>query len=165
MSLRWQSIAADTSLPRRLAAAHFVRPTTETVGPDSTLEYPNATFLSLAINESGYIFAGGDPLGGPVGVLRSTDNGDTWQPVNNGLTTGNGINALIATANGYLFAGSYGDGVFRSTDNGDNWTQVNNGLTTPFVLSFTSNASGDIFAGTYFGGGVFRSTDNGRHVE
>ena len=74
---------------------------------------PNATFLSLAINASGYIFAGGDPLGGPVGVLRSTDNGDTWQPVNNGLTTGNGINALKATDNGYLFAGTYGDGVFR----------------------------------------------------
>ena len=79
---------------------------------------PNATFLSLAINATGYIFAGGDPVGGPVGVIRSTDNGDTWQPVNNGLTTGNGINALTASVNGYLFAGSYGDGVFRSTDNG-----------------------------------------------
>jgi len=63
---------------------------------------PNATFLSLAINASGYIFAGGDPVGGPVGVIRSTDNGGTWQPVNNGLTTGNGINALTANGNGYL---------------------------------------------------------------
>ena len=86
----------------------------------------------LAINTSGYIFAGGDPLVGPVGVLRSTDNGDTWQPVNNGLTTENGINALMATSNGYLFAGTYGDGVFRSTDNGDNWTLANNGLTAQF---------------------------------
>ncbi len=41
------------------------------------------------------------------------DNGGTSQPVNNGLTTGNGIKALIATVNGYLFARSYGDGVFR----------------------------------------------------
>jgi hypothetical protein len=64
-------------------------------------------------------FAGGDPVGGPVVVLSSTDNGDTWQPVNNGLTTGNGINALIATTNGNLFAGSYGDGLFRLSDNGD----------------------------------------------
>jgi len=61
---------------------------------------PSATFLSLAINAGGYIFAGGDPLGGRVGVICSTDNGGTWQPVNNGLTTGNGINALIATVNG-----------------------------------------------------------------
>src|SRR4029077_10412221 len=122
---------------------------------------PNATFLSLTINASGHIFAGGDPLGGPVGVLRSTDNGNTWEPVNNGLKTGNGINALLATSNGSLFAGTYGDGVFRSTDNGDNWTQVNSGLTAIFVLSFATNASGDVFAGTYFGGGVFRSTNNG----
>src|SRR5262249_52683733 len=123
--------------------------------------FPDATFLSLAINANGHIFAGGDPLGGPVGVIRSTDNGDTWQLVDNGLATGNGINALLATPNGSLFAGSYGDGVFRSSDNGDNWIQVNNGLTDHFVLSFATNASGDIFAGTYFGGGVFRSTNNG----
>jgi len=89
---------------------------------------PECYVSSLTINASGYIFAGGDPLVGPVGVLRSTDNGGTWQPVDNGLNTGNGINALIATVNGYLFAGSYGDGVFRSSDNGDNWIQVNNRL-------------------------------------
>ena len=106
--------------------------------------FPDGTFLSLTINANGYIFAGGDPLGGPVGVLRSTDNGDSWEPVNNGLTTSNGINALIVTAGGSLFAGSYGDGVFRSTDNGDNWTQVNNGLTDLFALSFTTNANGDM---------------------
>ena len=47
----------------------------------------------------------------------------------NGLSTGNGINALLATSGGAIFAGSYGDGVFRSTDNGDNWTPVNTGLT------------------------------------
>ena len=48
----------------------------------------NATFLSLAINASGYIFAGGDPLGGLAGVFRSTDNGGTWQPFNNGSLQG-----------------------------------------------------------------------------
>jgi hypothetical protein len=39
----------------------------------------------------------------PVAVLRSTDNGGSWRPVNNRLSTGNGINALIATVNAYLF--------------------------------------------------------------
>src|SRR4029077_3064376 len=73
---------------------------------------PNATFLSLAINASGYIFAGGDPLGGPVGVLHSTDNGDSWEPVNNGLNTGNGINALLATPNGSLLFRGFMRGVF-----------------------------------------------------
>lgn len=139
-----------TSSPQLLAVEHFVRLITEIVGPNSTLESRVRRFCPLAINADGYIFAGGDPLGGPVGALRSTDKGGTWQPVNNGLTTGNDINALIATVNGYLFAGSYGDGVFRSSDNGDNWIQVNNGLTALFVLSFATDASGDILAGTLF---------------
>jgi hypothetical protein len=71
-------------------------------------------FCPLPSTRAGTFSLAAISLGGPVGVLRSTDNGGTWQPVNNGLTTGNGINALIATVNGYLFAGSYGDGVFRS---------------------------------------------------
>jgi hypothetical protein len=40
----------------------------------------------LAINSSGHIFAG-TYFGG--GVFRSTDNGDSLTPVNNGLACGN----------------------------------------------------------------------------
>jgi hypothetical protein len=38
----------------------------------------------------------------PVAVLRSTDNGGSWQPVNNRLSTGGMVNALIATVNAYI---------------------------------------------------------------
>ena len=114
--------------------------------------------ISLTTNASGDVFAGAD-FGG--GVFRSTNHGDSWTLVNDGLTTSNNVNALLVTTNGDVFAGIYGDGVFRSEDNGDHWTQVNDGLTATFVLSFTTNASGDVFAGAYFGGGVFRSTDRG----
>ena len=92
-------MAPDASSPQLLPVEHFVRLITNSWAQLNT-GVPNATFLSLAINAGGYIFAGGDPLGGRVGVICSTDNGGTWQPVNNGLTTGNGINALIATVNG-----------------------------------------------------------------
>jgi hypothetical protein len=82
----------------------------------------NLGILSFAINENGDVFAGGDVDGlcGNGRVFRSTNNRDNWQLVQNGLNTGNGINGLLATSGGTLFAGSYGDGVFRSTDNGDN---------------------------------------------
>ena len=71
------------------------------------------------------------------------------------------IDALMGTANGGLFPGSYTGGVFRPIDNGGNWIRVSDRLIARFVLSFMTSSSGHIFAGTYFGGGVFRSTDNG----
>jgi photosystem II stability/assembly factor-like uncharacterized protein len=72
-----------------------------------------------------YVFAG--TLGG--GTFRSADNGETWTPVNNGLTATD-VRALATNAAGDLFAGTFG-GVFRSTDDGDTWTAVNNGLEYP----------------------------------
>ena len=80
-------------------------------------------------------------------------------PIDDGLTSGNGVNALIATSN-HVFAGTYGDGAFISDDNGDHWSAFNDGLTAPFVLSFAI-ADGQLLAGTYFGGGVFRANGPG----
>ena len=111
----------------------------------------------LASNSSGDIFAG-TRIGG---VFRSTDNGDTWSPINTGLTA-TFVSALAINSSGDIFAGTFGgeSGVFRSTDNGDTWRQINTGLTNINVVALAINSSGDIFAGT-FGGGVFRSPDNG----
>ena len=89
------------------------------------------------------------------------NNGDSWTPVDNGLTTSNNVNALIVSSSGDIFAGIYGDGVFRSTDNGDSWTQVNNGLTATFVLSFTIGPNGDILCWNVFRRRRFPVSDNG----
>ena len=110
--------------------------------------------LSL-VRSPNYIVAG--TLGG--GAFRSADNGETWTPINNGLTATD-IRALATNTAGDLFAGTFG-GVFRSTDDGDTWAPVNNGLEYPFIISLAINSSGDIFAGTFEGGGIYRSTDNG----
>jgi photosystem II stability/assembly factor-like uncharacterized protein len=74
----------------------------------------------IVINSNHDIFAG------VYGVNRSTDGGQTWQTINNGLVNLD-ISALAVKDNGYLFAGTNDsqDGtVFRSTDNGENWTRV-----------------------------------------
>ena len=100
------------------------------------------------------------------GILRSTDGGNHWQAVNQGLTHLN-VQA-IANYGSNLLAGTDGNGVLRSSDHGLTWTGGDpidpevrqTGLTVPNVTSFAINPlNNDIFVGT--GGGVFRSSDGG----
>ena len=109
---------------------------------------------SIATNSSGDIFVGSLSSG----VYRSTDNGQNFVQINEGLTDMSPISFTINTSED-IFVGTTVGGVFRSTDNGNNWTQINLGITNNQILSLT-NSSGYLFAGTS-GGGAFRSTDNG----
>jgi len=55
----------------------------------------------LAISESGHVFAGtGD-------VYRSTDNGNNWKKINNGLPDDTGVGPLAINDSGHIFAGTY----------------------------------------------------------
>jgi photosystem II stability/assembly factor-like uncharacterized protein len=117
-------------------------------------DLPGRAVFAFAINDAGHIFAG--TIG--RGVYRSTDQGETWSEVNNGLTN-TLVLALIINSDQHLFAGTYFGGVFRSTDNGDTWEPVNDGLTESFVPKLVLDSAGHLFAAT--DAGVFRSTDNG----
>jgi ligand-binding sensor domain-containing protein len=110
---------------------------------------------ALAINASGYIFAGGYRNGGGC-VLRSTDNGASW--TDTGLPSGDPVDRLVISPAGHIFAGT-ASGVFRSTDNQAQW-DPNAGLRTSQVTALAVNASGHVFAGAV-GAGVYRSTDDG----
>ena len=102
----------------------------------------------FGINSNGDIF-----VGTSGGVFRSTDNGDNWNQINNGLPSTTVVAFGISDSDD-IFAGTFG-GVFSSTDNGDNWSETNTGLTDPNVTAFVIQSNGDIFAATQ-GGGVFR---------
>jgi len=95
-------------------------------------------------------------------VFRSTDNGDDWNQINNGLPSTTVV-AFGISDSGDIFAGTFA-GVFRSTDNGDNWSEINTGLTDPNVTAFVIHSNGDIFAATQ-GGGVFRGVQPPTSVE
>ena len=65
------------------------------------------------------------------GVYKSSDGGDTWAPVTNGLPTGLRGKADLAVSGGdpdrvYVLIEATGDagGVYRSDDRGDSWQQV-----------------------------------------
>jgi hypothetical protein len=105
------------------------------------------------------IFAGSNIYGDGNGVYLSSDNGNNWTMVNNGMTDTT-IYAL-ATSGNNIFAGSRA-GVYLSTNNGQLWTPVNNGFLVPphYVSALTTDSVSNIFAGTGFGE-IYLSTNNG----
>ena len=114
----------------------------------SPMQYINC----FTINSLGYIYAGARN-----GVSRSTDNGESWEIINNEM--GNtAIWALSINSYGDIFAGGSYSGIYRSTNNGDNWIQLLNA----YITSLAINSKDDIFAGSY-DQGIFSSTDNGEN--
>lgn len=89
-----------------------------------------------------------------AGIFRSEDKGDTWFPVNNGLTS-NEVRSLFIMGT-TLFAGTSG-GTFGSNDGGDSWAKIespNTYINYLAILGTTIFASGD--------GKIFRSEDGGK---
>jgi hypothetical protein len=112
------------------------------------------------------IFASTKPFaaGKTGGVFRSTNNGDSWTSVSNGLPvladTNTDVTSL-AVIGPVLFAGT-GKGVYRSTDNGANWIKVNNGVPgTNYNVYSLAVKGNELFAGYY--SGVYRTSDNGNN--
>jgi len=59
------------------------------------------------------------------GVLKSTDGGATWSPVNVGVAEGSVRVVAIDPVNTSTIYTGTGSGVFKSTDGGASWTLVN----------------------------------------
>lgn len=100
------------------------------------------------------IFAGTDYHG----IYLSTNNGTSWNAVNNGLEEGTSINTLVISGSN-IFAGAASRGVFLSTNNGTSWSAVNNGITNRYISSLVVSGR-DLIAGCW-GDGVYLSTNNG----
>lgn len=109
----------------------------------------------IAVDLNNYVYVG---VWGK-GILKSTDQGNTFLAKNNGL--GNFlIKDIYVTSTGSLFVATMGGGIFRSTDGANSWTAVNSGLKTLNITSLKQYPNGIIMAGSY-GHGVFYSTNNG----
>jgi hypothetical protein len=83
------------------------------------------------------------------GILRSTDNGNSWIQENSGILAHHSVYCFVDSGMN-VFAGS-DTGVFLSSNNGNSWTAVNSGLTCQ--ISALAICSGSLCAGT--GGGVW----------
>ncbi len=106
--------------------------------------------------------------GATAGCFRSSDGGQTWQAMNDGLTSPY-IQALVASPrfarDRTLFAGTLGSGVMRSTNGGETWGPVEfwqgAQAVTALALSPEFPEEGTVLAGTQ-SEGVYRSTNGGR---
>ncbi|MDQ7052939.1 MAG: YCF48-related protein [candidate division KSB1 bacterium] len=79
------------------------------------------------------------------GVISSSDNGNTWEPQNTGLTAVD-IVTMTQTPSGTIFAGG-NNGLFRTQDGGENWSRIvvdTIGLDVRFIAS---SKTGRLFAG------------------
>ena len=101
------------------------------------------------------------------GLLKSTDSGSSWLPINQGLSDVTGrVSALLVDPKSpsTLYAAFTGDGVFKSSDGGASWIRFSDGLGNRNVhaLGLTPGANGlnVLYAGTS-GGGVFKVLDDG----
>ncbi len=91
------------------------------------------------------------------GVFRSSDDGDNWVPVNNGLPDG-ALIKVLAVSNKSLFAGTYDDGIYFLSEHDTNWKAANEGMTNKAIISLLVDGD-NIFVSTV--GGVFLSSNNG----
>jgi len=97
-------------------------------------------------------------VGTKGGIYLSTNHGQNWRAVNNGLTCRD-VWAITEHVSGDLFAATNGGGVYRSQNSGVTWVQTNNGLTNKSVGSLAICQQAQLFVGTT--SGVFCSSDNG----
>lgn len=128
-----------------------------------TSNFTNSTVSSLVSDLNGVIYAGTNGSG----VFKTTDKGQNWLQINNGLTSTN-VSCVRINSKGYIFACTQSNGVFRSTNQGENWLHI--GLTGRYMKdhSLSFDTYDNIYAALYvIGGGgtpfgyLLRSTDDG----
>lgn len=76
------------------------------------------------------------------GIYRSTDGGDSWNPIMYGL-----YGTSMAASGAFLIAGFKGDGVYQSTDTGNTWNPLPQDSLDLNVLSVVITHLGPPFLG------------------
>ena len=122
--------------------------------------------ISPAFSTDDTLFAG-DTFGS--GIYRTTNRGEAWQHLENGLPSGQLPVRAVAVSPNYaqdrtVFAAIAGHGIYRTTDRGDSWARV--GASIPSTQAWhvalaPSYSSQPIVIAAFLGNGLYRSEDGG----
>ena len=122
-----------------------------------TEDVSGAVTLVIDPNQTNTVYAGLSPAGG---VFKTTDAGDTWVEVTEGMGEPAVFSlALDPKSSNVIYAGTQGAGAFKSIDAGGHWTSLQVDSTVWSMLVDAANPS-IVYAGTN-GSGVYKSLDAG----
>lgn len=124
----------------------------------------DAQWKQLAVGQPGQVNAvtvvGSNVFAGTyAGIYKSTDGGESWTAIENGLGSYyNPVNGL-AVDSSRLFAATGAD-VMLSTDDGDTWTDLVGNITADRDINCIAVHDSTVIVGSP--DGIIRSTDDGR---
>ena len=128
--------------------------------PDGNSAGQAGPVMSLAVDAMD-----GSLLKAADGLFRSSDHGQTWQPLGIPADLHPDSIQQVATsvaAPANLYAAGPGVGVVRSDDSGKTWRMVSTGLPTQEVAAFTVHSfRPDTLYAWIEGQGIFRTEDSG----
>ncbi|HYF02151.1 MAG TPA: hypothetical protein VEC36_02160, partial [Patescibacteria group bacterium] len=107
---------------------------------------------SIGTTTTGTIIAGTSA----AGAFRSTDNGQTWTKITDGISASEILSVGIS-AGGNILLGTKTNGLFRSDNNGANFAPVGD-ISTGAITAIRTSANA-VYVGTE--NGIYKSTDNG----
>ena len=128
--------------------------------------FGNNTFVAVgyspsANNLSGVTFGNNTfvAVGDSGSIVRSTDNGTSWDNATTDNSTANNLSGVTFGNNTFVGVGSSGN-IVRSTDNGTSWDNATTDNSTANNLSGVTFGN-NTFVGVGSSGNIVRSTDNG----
>ena len=142
----------------------------------STVSSYDFDFMGFHTLSNGDMITSGHPgpktdLPNPLGVMKSTDHGETWDSVSLlgkidfHIMTSDYNNPDIIYGLNQMGEGEYGAGIFKSTDGGQNWEKIApkglpEDLHKVYALVALPDYENTLLAGTE--NGVFHSDDGGK---